>query len=42
MRLLVGEMRFNYVASNLVAIGVCALVNFLLSDRFVFGPHATC
>jgi len=36
MRLLVGELKFNYVASNLVAIVLCALVNFLLSDRFVF------
>jgi putative flippase GtrA len=36
MRLLVGEVKFNYVVSNLVAIVVCSLANFLLSDRFVF------
>jgi putative flippase GtrA len=36
MRLLVGELKFNYVASNLIAIVLCSLVNFLLSDRFVF------
>jgi putative flippase GtrA len=36
MRLLVGELKFNYVASNLLAIGLCSLVNFLLGDRFVF------
>jgi putative flippase GtrA len=36
MRLLVGEMKFNCVVSNLVAIVLCSLVNFLLSDRFVF------
>lgn len=36
MRLLVGEVKFNYVASNLIAIVVCSLVNFVLSDRFVF------
>ena len=36
MRLLVGEVKFNYVASNVIAIVVCSLVNFLLSDRFVF------
>ncbi|MFI5101991.1 MAG: GtrA family protein [Terriglobales bacterium] len=36
MRLLVGEAKFNYVASNLIAIVVCSLVNFLLGDRFVF------
>jgi putative flippase GtrA len=36
MRLLAGELKVNYVVSNLVAIVVCSLVNFLLSDRFVF------
>ena len=40
MRLLVGELKFNYVASNLIAIVVCSLVNFLLSDRFVFEADA--
>jgi putative flippase GtrA len=40
MRLLVGEVKFNYVASNLVAIVVCSLVNFLLSDRLVFDGEA--
>jgi putative flippase GtrA len=37
MRLLVGELKFNYVAANLVAIALCSLVNFVLGDRFVFG-----
>jgi putative flippase GtrA len=36
MRLLVGELKVNYVASNLVAIVACSLVNFLLGERFVF------
>jgi putative flippase GtrA len=36
MRALVGELKFNYVASNLLAIVSCSLVNFLLGDRFVF------
>ena len=36
MRLAVGELKLNYVVSNLVAIVVCSLVNFLLGDRFVF------
>ncbi len=36
MRLLAGEFQLNYVAANLIAITVCSLVNFLLSDRFVF------
>ena len=40
MRLLVGELKLNYVASNLVAIGVCSLVNFVLGDRFVFEADA--
>lgn len=40
MRLLVGELEFNYVVSNLVAIVVCSLLNFLLSDRFVFDASA--
>ncbi len=40
MRLLVGELKFNYVASNLLAIVVCSLVNFLLGDRFVFDVEA--
>jgi len=40
MRLLVGELKLNYVASNLVAIVVCSLANFLLGDRFVFEAEA--
>jgi putative flippase GtrA len=40
MRLLVGELELNYVVSNLLAIVVCSLVNFLLGDRFVFEAEA--
>jgi putative flippase GtrA len=40
MRLLVGELKVNYVVSNLVAIVVCSMVNFLLRDRFVFDAEA--
>jgi putative flippase GtrA len=36
MRLLVGELKLNYVVANLFAIVLCSLVNFLLSDRLVF------
>ena len=36
MRLLVGEAKWNYVASNVLAIVVCSLANFLLGERFVF------
>jgi putative flippase GtrA len=39
MRLLAGELKVNYVASNLIAIVVCSVVNFLLGDRFVFGAE---
>ncbi|HLM81882.1 MAG TPA: GtrA family protein [Terriglobales bacterium] len=40
MRLLVDDAKFNYVASNVIAIVICSLVNFLLSDRFVFEAEA--
>jgi len=39
MRVFVGQFHLNYLASNLVAITVCSLVNFLLGDRFVFQPE---
>ncbi len=40
MRLLVGELELNYFESNLVAIVICSLVNFVLGDRFVFETKA--
>jgi len=36
MRLLVGRLRMQYFVANLIAIAVCSLLNFLLSDCFVF------
>jgi putative flippase GtrA len=36
MLLLVGGLRLDPRAANLIAIGLCSLVNFALSDRFVF------
>ena len=36
MRVLVGQFHLNYVIANLIAVATCAIVNFLLSDRFVF------
>ena len=36
MKLLVGWFHLNYIAANLVAITLCSLANFLISDRFVF------
>jgi len=36
MRALVGGLGMNYVIANLIAVAVCSVINFLLSDRFVF------
>jgi putative flippase GtrA len=36
MRLLVGGLGMQYFVANLVAIAACSVVNFLLSDCFVF------
>lgn len=36
MKALVGHLHLNYLFSNIVAIGTCALLNFLVSDQFVF------
>ena len=36
MRLLVGTFGMNYVAANMIAITSCSVVNFALSDCFVF------
>jgi putative flippase GtrA len=36
MFLLVGMLHLSPQAANLVTIGICSLVNFILADRFVF------
>jgi putative flippase GtrA len=36
IRLLVGGLGMQYFVANLIAIAACSLVNFLLSDCFVF------
>jgi putative flippase GtrA len=36
MGLLVGKLGLQYFAANMIAIAACSLVNFLLSDCFVF------
>jgi dolichol-phosphate mannosyltransferase len=36
MKLLVGHLAVHYLPANLVSIVLCALVNFLISDRVVF------
>lgn len=38
MRALVGGFRLNYFVANLAAVTLCSLVNFFLSDRWVFEP----
>jgi len=40
MRLLVGTLKVQYFVASVVAIAACSLVNFLLSDRFVFERDA--
>lgn len=40
MQLLVGDFKMNYVAANFLAIVACSLVNFFLSDHFVFQGDA--
>ncbi|HTC79280.1 MAG: hypothetical protein DMG81_09900 [Acidobacteria bacterium] len=36
MGILVGGDHLNYFVANLVTIAMCSIVNFLVSDRFVF------
>ncbi|HTR25472.1 MAG TPA: GtrA family protein [Terriglobales bacterium] len=36
MRALVGQFHMQYMLANLIAIAICSLINFLLSDWVVF------
>jgi len=36
MKLMVGEGHVNYLAANVIAIALCSVANFLVSDRWVF------
>ena len=36
MRALVGQFHMQYMLANLIAIAICSLLNFLLSDWLVF------
>ncbi len=40
MNLLVGWGHLNYLTANGIAIALCSLANFLVSDRIVFGFEA--
>jgi putative flippase GtrA len=37
MKLLVGSVHINYLVANAVAIVLCSLANFLVSEEWVFG-----
>jgi putative flippase GtrA len=37
MRALVGGAHMNYFVANILTIALCSIVNFVVSDRFVFG-----
>ncbi len=36
MKALVGAAHLNYFAANVATIAICSILNFLVSDRFVF------
>jgi putative flippase GtrA len=38
MKLLFGNLHVPLLISNLTSIVLCSLINFVLGDRFVFGP----
>jgi putative flippase GtrA len=40
MKLFAGALQIPYLAANGLAIAICSLANFLVSDRFVFENHA--
>jgi len=37
MKVMVGMGHINYLAANVIAIALCSLLNFLLSESWVFG-----
>lgn len=40
MRAFVGGMGLSLIVANLASIATCSLINFILSDRFVFIPKS--
>ena len=36
MKLLVGRGHMNYLVANAIAIALCSVANFLVSDEWVF------
>lgn len=39
MRLLVGHLHLHYLVANMLTIAAISILNFLVSDRFVFRAH---
>jgi len=39
MTLMVGVGNMNYLVANVIAIAACSLLNFLVSDTYVFGKE---
>ena len=37
MKVLVGDCHVNYLVANAIAIALCSIANFLVSDNWVFG-----
>jgi putative flippase GtrA len=37
MRVMVGEGNMNYLVANAIAIALCSITNFLVSEQWVFG-----
>lgn len=38
MRILAGTFAVPLIASNFIAVSICSLANFVISDRWVFSP----
>lgn len=38
MRLLVGQVHLRPILANMIAIAACSIINFIVSDRWVFRP----
>jgi putative flippase GtrA len=39
MKLLVGQLRWNYIVANIATIAICSVANFFASEWFVFRRH---
>jgi putative flippase GtrA len=39
MKVMVGEVHMNYLIANGIAVAVCSVANFLVSEKWVFGER---